>query len=143
MALYAIETENEECLAEGGGRHWDLTGISGDWQEAKRGDALIDSSTGLFMGIAEGDYNDDLDEIVVCRAGGWNIEVVGHDTGGSNCAIAQGETIYYDVSDGEFNRDYANGIAVGFAMGAVGSGATKVIGVQLQPRAPLAETAGA
>ena len=89
------------------------------------------------------DYNTTTDEIVVDRAGGWNIEVIGKDKDGSSCTISPGQMIYYDVAASQFNRDYANGIAVGFAMDAVDSGATKVIGVQLAPQQPKAETEGA
>jgi len=61
------------------------------------------------------------------------LPVTGAD-GAGNAAVAVGNAIYKDGAD--YNRDATNGKAIGYALGAVTSGATETIQVALAALTP-------
>lgn len=46
---------------------------------------------------------------------------------GSDSAVVIGEKLYLDAADGQINKDSAHGVALGYALGAVVSGANTEI----------------
>jgi len=88
---------------------------------------------GQLVGIAVADYDPDTDLLTLDTMGCYELSVDGKDTGGSSVAITIGDWLYYDPVAASINRDYVNGICIGRALEAVGSGLTAVIGVQIVP----------
>ena len=94
------------------------------------GDLVI---AGALVGVAVADYDEDTDLLVIDTRGRYELSVIGKDTGGSSCAIAVGDWLYYDPAADQINRDYRNGICIGRALEAIGSGLTATIGVEIIP----------
>jgi hypothetical protein len=88
---------------------------------------------GQLVGIAVDDYDTNTDLLTLDTMGSYKLSVVGKDNGGSNIAITIGDWLYYDPVADQINRDYINGICIGRALEAVGSGLTATIGVQIIP----------
>lgn len=118
------------CCSAGGGQHWTIGDTSGDLDGVTSGDLVI---AGNLVGVALGDYDTDQDRVVLDVTGCYELTVTGHDTAGSDTAIAIGDWLYYDSGASEINRDYANGICIGQAMAAVASGEEDEICVKLWP----------
>jgi predicted RecA/RadA family phage recombinase len=72
----------------------------------------------------------------VATEGAFNLAVFGHD-GTAGAAIAEGDKLVWDNTGGTVEKTpgSANSVPFGYALGAVGSGATTTIGVRLQPGA--------
>jgi len=104
--------------------------------DATSGDLVI---AGNLVGVAVADYDSDTDTLVIDTRGCYELSCVGKDSSGSNTAIAVGDWLYYDPAADQINRDYTNGICIGRALEAVGSGLTATIGVELIPM-PWADT---
>lgn len=63
----------------------------------------------------------------VALDGVFDLPVKGETT--TNAAVALGDILYYD--SGVINRDNTNGVRFGYALGAVSSGATTTIPVEI------------
>jgi hypothetical protein len=48
---------------------------------------------------------------------------------GANSAVAVGDKLYYDLADGQINKDSTHGVEFGYALGAVTSGSSGEIAV--------------
>jgi predicted RecA/RadA family phage recombinase len=106
------------------------------------GDLVV---TGDVVGIATGDYDASLGQVEIKLNCFQNLEVSGESYAGGNVAVAQRNLLFLDPAtqdgsnnDYEINRDWTNGIPIGYAMETVGSGLTATIGVEVDGRlAPL------
>ncbi len=85
----------------------------------------------LITGVAESDEVAADDVVVIRRNGVHTLSVVGAD-GAGNAAVAYGDLVYVDAS-GVVNADDTNGVRLGYALGAVASGATTSIDVLVDP----------
>jgi hypothetical protein len=102
-------------------------------------------ATGDVVGIATGDYDAHLGQVEIKLNCFQRLEVSGESYAGGNVAVAQRNLLFLDPAtqdgsnnDYEINRDWTNGIPIGYAMEAVGSGLTATIGVEVDGRlAPL------
>ena len=91
---------------------------------ASSGDPVV---VGQIPGVAltdEGEGGNASGNITVDTAGIYTLSVVG-----AADAIAAGDIVYYDGD--ELNDDSSNGTRFGYALGAVGSGATASIDVKI------------
>jgi predicted RecA/RadA family phage recombinase len=87
------------------------------------GDPVI---CGQIPGVALAD--EDADGVTtVALDGVFDLAVKGETT--TNAAVAVGDILYYDA--GVINRDSTNGVRFGYALGAVSSGATTTIPVEI------------
>lgn len=66
----------------------------------------------------------------IARDGAFSLSVKGVD-GGGNSAVAVGDAIYYVTADTPKLSKKATGVFFGYALGAVGSGATATITVDV------------
>lgn len=106
------------------------------------GDLVV---TGDVVGIATGDYDPNLGQVEIKLNCFQKLEVSGKSYAGGNVAVAQRNLLFLDPAtqdgsnnDYEINRDWTNGIPIGYAMETVGSGLTATIGVEVDGRlAPL------
>lgn len=129
---YVYDVDKSAAYSEGGGNHITLTTTDSTLAGAESGNVLI---ADLLAGICLGDYNADTDEVVIDIAGVHNISVTAKD-GSGNSAVKLGDLICYDTS--EINKDYANGIPFGIALGTVTSGSEDDIPVRIIPGLPAA-----
>lgn len=91
---------------------------------ATSGDPVV---VGQIPGVAltdEGEGGNASGNITVDTGGIYTLSVVG-----SEAAVAVGDIVYYDGD--EINNDSSNGTRFGYALGAVGSGATVSIDVKI------------
>lgn len=70
-------------------------------------------------------------KVTVAHEGVFNLSVEGANNAG-NVAVAVGDILYYDTAATvKINKDNTNGVRFGYALAAVGSGATATIAVKL------------
>lgn len=112
------------------GTHVTISTTDTTLDDVLSGDLVV---AGQLIGVAINDYNSDTDLLTLDTMGCYELSVDGKDNAGSNVAIAVGDWLYYDPVAASINRDYINGICIGRALEAVGSGLTAVIGVQIIP----------
>jgi hypothetical protein len=86
---------------------------------------------GQIPGVALGN-EDTTDGATVCALDGeFTLSVKGENAGG-NSAVADGDILYYEAGQTPpINKDATNGIRFGYARGAVSSGATAAIPVEI------------
>lgn len=130
MANYVDVNAKVTYAPAGGGSRITLETTDSTLDDVTSGDLVI---AGALVGVAVADYNADTDTVVIDTMGCYKLSCIGKDNGGSSCAIALGDWLYYDPVADQVNRDYINGICIGRALEAVGSGLTAVIGVQIIP----------
>jgi predicted RecA/RadA family phage recombinase len=130
MANYVDVNAKVTYAPAGGGIRITLETTDSTLDDVTSGDLVI---AGALVGVAVADYNADTDTVVIDTMGCYKLSVIGKDNGGSSCAIALGDWLYYDPVADQVNRDYINGICIGQALEAVGSGLTATIGVKLMP----------
>lgn len=112
------------------GTHVTISTTDTTLDDVLSGDLVV---AGQLIGVAINDYNSDTDLLTLDTMGCYELSVDGKDNAGSNVAIAVGDWLYYDPVAASINRDYINGICIGRALEAVGSGLTAIIGVQIIP----------
>lgn len=130
MANYVDVNAKVTYAPAGGGSRITLETTDSTLDDVTSGDLVI---AGALVGVAVADYNADTDTVVIDTMGCYKLSVIGKDNGGSSCAIALGDWLYYDPVADQINRDYINGTCIGRALEAIGSGLTAVIGVQIIP----------
>jgi predicted RecA/RadA family phage recombinase len=74
---------------------------------------------------------DSAGKATVDTLGVYELTVTGKDAAAANVAVAVGDIVYWDNTPGEVNKDGTNGIRLGYALGAVASGAATKIEVRL------------
>lgn len=111
-------------------RHIALETTDTTLDDVTSGDLVI---AGALVGVAVADYDPNTDTLVIDTEGCYNLSVIGKNSAGDSCAIAVGDWLFYDPAADQINRDYSNGICIGQALEAVGSGLTATIGVKLRP----------
>ncbi len=142
MANYLDVNANSTYAPDGSTATITVTSASSPLTAVTAGDLVV---TGDVVGIATGDYDSNLGQVEIKLDCFANLSVSGKSYSGGNVAVAQGNTLYVDPetqdgtnNDYEINRDWANGIPIGFAMEAVGSGLTATVGVHVMGHlAPL------
>ncbi len=112
------------------GTHVTISTTDTTLDDALSGDLVV---AGQLVGVAINDYNSDTDLLTLDTMGCYELSVDGKNYSGGNVAIAVGDWLYYDPVAASINRDFLNGICIGRALEAVGSGLTAVIGVQIIP----------
>lgn len=130
MANYVDVNAKVTYAPAAGGSRITLETTDSTLDDVTSGDLVI---AGALVGVAVADYNADTDTVVIDTMGCYKLSVIGKDNGGSSCAIALGDWLYYDPVADQINRDYINGTCIGRALEAIGSGLTAVIGVQIIP----------
>lgn len=87
---------------------------------------------GLIPGVATGARHSD-GRYVIARRGIYNLSVKGENNAG-NVAVAIGDALYYeDAATPTLNKDnVAGAVLFGYALGAVSSGATATIPVEVR-----------
>jgi predicted RecA/RadA family phage recombinase len=112
------------------GTHVTISTTDTTLDDVTSGDLVL---AGQLIGIAIADYNEDTDFITLDTMGCYKLSVDGKDKDGASVAVAVGDWLYYDPVAASINRDFVNGVCIGRALEAVGSGLTAVIGVQIIP----------
>lgn len=135
MANYVDVNANVTYAPDGSTATITVTSASSPLTAVTAGDLVV---TGDVAGIATQDYDSNLGKVEIKLHAFQKLEVTGKNSADGNVAIAQNNTLYVDPetqdgtnNDYEINRDWANGIPIGFAHEAVGSGLTATIGVRV------------
>ena len=115
-------------LAEGNQIVLDVSAVngSGTGNLVESGDP---GAVGQIPFVALGDENTTSGEASVQTDGVYRLAVYGHD-GSSNAAVAAGDIVYWDNTNGELDVD-TGGVRFGYALEAVTSGATTTINVKV------------